>query len=210
MLRPHTPAEVVLLYLLWAAASDSTSAACNDSLPIREMSASSAYQEAVGPHQGRLDNEAGGGAWCPKGLVASNSGGQELEFLQLDLGDSDSDGDVEFVLRAVVVQGRWANGLGQEYAEQIMVHYWRPGLAAFLPYVNAKGGAVLQANRDTNSKVMVELAEASGRLLTASKVRIIPVSPHPRTVCLRVGLLGCPARGQRLYLTLNCSWFVIF
>ncbi len=166
-------------------------ASCNHSLSVRELSASSAYQEAVAARHGRLDNEAGGGAWCPKGLVGT-AAATEQEFLQLDLGGGGED-DEEFVLRALLVQGRWANGLGQEFTEQVMLHYWRPDLQAFVPYVNARGSTVLEANRDTHTRVVISLED---RQVVASKVRVIPVSVHPRTVCLRVGLLGCPAKGQ--------------
>jgi discoidin domain receptor family protein 2 len=198
--------QLVLLLLLLVQgeeAGDSSSfpASCNESLPVRALSASSAYQEAVGAHYGRLDNEAGGGAWCPMGLVSSATSSQP-EFLQLDLGSQNEDDTTteEFIVRAVVLQGRWANGLGQEFAEQVMIQYWRPGLSAFRPYVTAQGSAVLEANRDTHSKVLISLkAEADGgqsQGILASKLRIIPVSSHPRTVCLRVGLLGCSARGE--------------
>jgi discoidin domain receptor family protein 2 len=199
--------HLVLLLLLLVQgeeAGDSSSfpASCNESLPVRALSASSAYQEAVGAHQGSLENEAGGGAWCPMGLVSSATSSQP-EFLQLDLGSQDEKDDTtteEFVVRAVVLQGRWANGLGQEFAEQVMIQYWRPGLSAFRPYVTAQGSAVMEANRDTHSKVLISLkAEADGGQshgIVASKLRIIPVSSHPRTVCLRVGLLGCSARGE--------------
>jgi discoidin domain receptor family protein 2 len=199
--------QLVLLLLLLvqgeeAGDSSSFSASCNESLPVRALSASSAYQEAVGAHHGRLDNEAGGGAWCPMGLVSSAASSQP-EFLQVDLGsqhEDDTTTEEEFVVRGVVLQGRWANGLGQEFAEQVMIQYWRPGLSAFRPYVTAQGSAVLEANRDTHSKVLISLkAEADGgqsQGIVASKLRIIPVSSHPRTVCLRVGLLGCSARGE--------------
>ena len=32
--------------------------------------------------------------------------------------------------------------------------------------------------------------------IVASKIRISPYSEHPRTVCLRVGLRGCPFNGK--------------
>jgi discoidin domain receptor family protein 2 len=202
--------QLVLLLLLLLVqgeeAGDSSSfpASCNESLPVRALSASSAYQEAVGAHYGRLDNEAGGGAWCPMGLVSAATSSQP-QFLQLDLGPQHEDDTTteEFVVRAVVLQGRWANGLGQEFAEQVMIQYWRPGLSAFRPYVTAQGSAVLEANRDTHSKVLISLkAEADGgqsQGIVASKMRIIPVSSHPRTVCLRVGFLGCSARGETYF-----------
>jgi discoidin domain receptor family protein 2 len=197
--------QLVLLLLLLVQGEEAGDSlfldSCNESLPVRALSASSAYQEAVGAHYGRLDNEAGGGAWCPMGLVSSATSSQP-EFLQLDLGSQVEDDTTteEFVVRAVVLQGRWANGLGQEFAEQVMIQYWRPGLSAFRPYVTAQGSAVMEANRDTHSKVLISLkAEVDGgqsQGIVASKLRIIPVSSHPRTVCLRVGLLGCSARGE--------------
>jgi hypothetical protein len=200
--------KLVLLLLLLVQGEEAgdtlLTASCNASLPVRALSASSAYQQAVGAHYGRLDNEAGGGAWCPMGLVSSAASSQP-EFLQLDLGpknevDTTTEEEEEFVVRGVVIQGRWANGLGQEFAEQVMIQYWRPGLSAFRPYITAQGSAVLEANRDTHSKVLISLkAEADGgqsQGIVASKLRIIPVSSHPRTVCLRVGLLGCSARGE--------------
>jgi discoidin domain receptor family protein 2 len=198
--------QLVLLLLLLVQgeeAGDSSllPASCNASLPVRALSASSAYQEAVGAHYGRLENEAGGGAWCPMGLVSSAAASSQPEFLQVDLGpENEDDTTEEFVVRGVVLQGRWANGLGQEFAEQVMIEYWRPGLSAFRPYVTAQGSAVMEANRDTHSKVLISLkAEADGgqsQGIMASKLRIIPVSSHPRTVCLRVGFLGCSARGE--------------
>jgi hypothetical protein len=181
----------IILLLIWLpqwGAEKIYPASCNSSLPVRELSASSAYQEAVAARHGRLDNEAMGGAWCPKGLVGQQA--DQQEFLQLDLGEAE---DEEFVLRALLVQGRWANGLGQEFAEQVMLHYWRSDLHAFVPYVTARGATVLEASRDTHSTVLIRLDE---RQVVSSKVRVIPVSPHPRTVCLRAGLLGCPATAQ--------------
>jgi discoidin domain receptor family protein 2 len=212
--------QLVLLLLLLVngeEAGDSASfpASCNESLPVRALSASSAYQEAVGAHHGRLDNEAGGGAWCPMGVVSSAAASQP-EFLQLDLGsqhEDDTTTEEEFVVRGVVLQGRWANGLGQEFAEQVMIQYWRPGLSAFRPYVTAQGSAVMEANRDTHSKVLISLkAEADGgqsQGIVASKLRIIPVSSHPRTVCLRVGLLGCSGRGETLFILIIYNAFNI-
>jgi hypothetical protein len=194
------PQLVTCLIIIWLpqwGAEKIYPAPCNSSLPVRELSSSSTYQEAVAARYGRLDNEAMGGAWCPKGLV----GADQQEFLQLDLGEAEEDGE-EFVLKALVVQGRWANGLGQEFAEQVMLHYWRSDLHAFVPYVSARGATVLEANRDTHSKVLIRLEE---RLVVTSKVRVIPVSPHPRTVCLRAGLLGCPATGRSTFNLLSYS-----
>ena len=48
-------------------------------------------------------------------------------------------------------------------------------------------GAPMEANKDTYTKVEMHLNEE----VVASKFRILPVSQHPRMVCLRVELLGC-------------------
>ena len=51
-----------------------------------------------------------------------------------------------------------------------------------------------EANTDTFSKVEI-LVE---RVLTKA-VRVIPVSKHPRMVCLRVEILGCDIDGELKY-----------
>ena len=48
-----------------------------------------------------------------------------------------------------------------------------------------------EANTDTSSKVEI-LVE---RVLTEA-VRVIPVSRHPRMVCLRIEILGCDINGE--------------
>ena len=58
--------------------------------------------------QARLNTEAGGGAWCPSRVIDLDHSLEE--WLEVDLGQ-------ETLVTAVVVQGRYANGLGQEYAE---------------------------------------------------------------------------------------------
>merc|ERR1719509_486890 len=46
---------------------------------------------------------------------------------------------------------------------------------------------ILEANKNTFSESKIVLQST----IVASKVRIIPYSKHPRTVCMRVELLGC-------------------
>ena len=50
-----------------------------------------------------------------------------------------------------------------------------------------------EANTDTSSKVEI-LVE---RVLTKA-VRVIPVSRHPRMVCLRIEILGCDIKGESI------------
>ena len=54
------------------------------------------------------------------------------------------------------------------------------------------GSVVIRANKDTHSKVEMALEEP----VITRMVRILPVSKHPRMVCLRVELLGCDVRGN--------------
>ena len=39
--------------------------------------------------------------------------------------------------------------------------------------------------------------------LIASAIRILPYSNHSRTVCLRLGLIGCPFQGLIFYIKNN-------
>ena len=64
--------------------------------------------------QARLNTESGGGAWCPSRVIDLNHSLQE--WLEVDLRQ-------ETLVTAVVVQGRYANGLGQEYAEHFALRY---------------------------------------------------------------------------------------
>ena len=92
-----------------------------------------------------------------------------------------------------------------EFAEEISVWVWRE---AGQEWEEVVGGAA--ANRDTYSKVEVLL----GRAELTSRVRVAPVSSHPRMVCLRVELLGCSPAGNTKTLeevftlkTLQCQNF---
>merc|ERR1711971_648480 len=144
-----------------------------------QIRASSSYSpESVGPSAGRLNSEKGGGAWCPKNLITENMDTQE--FLEIDL-------EYNHVITAVVTQGRFASGRGAEFAEFYIVQYWREGLEAFQDYLNNDGEKILEGNKNTfsESKILLDTP------IVASKIRIIPFSQHPRTVCMRVELLGC-------------------
>lgn len=64
----------------------------------------------------RLKWEGNGGAWCPKGMI-SNDGRQYLEVNLQGL----------HAVTAIKSQGRYGNGSGKEFVEEIMIDYLRPG-----------------------------------------------------------------------------------
>ena len=138
------------------------------------LTASSAYSAAVGAGRGRLAGEEGGGAWCPRPIITNTS----REWLQVELAEPHR-------LTGLVVQGRWDRGLGREWAEQVRLEAWQPGLGWQL------AGGPHQANVDTFSPVLVELGG-----LTTTRLRVLPVSRYPRTVCLRIELCRRPASQQ--------------
>ena len=81
-----------------------------------------------------------GGAWCPSRAIRgaaspSSSAAGATEYLEIDLGRL-------AVVRQVLTQGRYAEGLGQEYAEAFTLQYWRPGMADFKGYRDSVGREV--------------------------------------------------------------------
>lgn len=149
-------------------------------IPDNAITASSSHNHIVGPHNARVRVEKEGGAWCPRSQVAANS----REYLEVDLGRV-------HVVTASGTQGRFDNGKGLEYTQAYMLEYWRPGLVSYRVYTSGHGNQTFPGNINT-------YLEQKNRLvppLVASKVRFIPVSSHPRTVCLRVELYGCANSG---------------
>nr|XP_018896259.1 PREDICTED: discoidin domain-containing receptor 2-like [Bemisia tabaci] len=143
------------------------------------VTASSSYVPNVGPKNGRLRLERAGGAWCPKQQVEKGV----REYIQMDLSR------LHFVT-GIQTQGRFDHGRGQEYAEEYMFEYWRPGLKDWKQYSRWDGKQILMGNSDTATVVTHRLMPA----VYASQVRVLPYSVHRRTVCLRVEILGCPAK----------------
>ena len=128
---------------------------------------------------GRLNSELRGGAWCPRSFISQETGLQE--FLEVDLLQ-------EHTITGVITQGRFANGQGQEYAEHFQLQYWRDDMEAFVDYVDNTGKVpVLPGNLNTYEAARVLLDPP----VLTRKIRILPYSQHPRTVCMRVELLGC-------------------
>ncbi|XP_073975548.1 discoidin domain-containing receptor 2-like isoform X3 [Rhodnius prolixus] len=146
-------------------------------IPDTAISASSTYEiKSVGPQNARIRQELNGGAWCPKAQISS----EVREYLEVDLSRN-------HLVTKTETQGRFGNGQGQEYAESFLVEYWRESLNQWVVYKNARGQKVLAGNTNTYLVVHQELDLP----FIASKVRFIPYSEHPRTVCMRVEIYGC-------------------
>ncbi|KAF2351919.1 Serine-threonine/tyrosine-protein kinase catalytic domain [Trinorchestia longiramus] len=146
-------------------------------IPDHHITASSHYDAAVDAYNARAHIEVGGGAWCPRAMIFDEG----LEYLEVNL-------DVVQVVTKVEVQGRFGNGQGREYAEKYKLQYWRPTMGHWTTYRNGRGEELLEGNTNTY------LAKASplSPPILASRVRFVPYSNHPRTVCMRVELYGCP------------------
>lgn len=149
-------------------------------LDDNSMSASSSHHHTVGPHKARLGIDSVGGAWCPRNAVDP----RQREWLEVNLGDEPR------LVTAVATQGRHAQGSGMEYTPSYTLHYWRPGMDDFMPYMAthaATNQTLLVGNRDT----FTEVKNLLSRPVLATRVRLLPYSAHPRVVCLRMELYGC-------------------
>ncbi|KAG7211120.1 hypothetical protein KM043_010446 [Ampulex compressa] len=144
-------------------------------IPDDAITASSSYEtKSVGPQNARIRQEKNGGAWCPKAQISSAI----REYLEVDL-------TRDHLIAWTETQGRFGNGQGQEYAEAFFLEYWRDG--KWHQYKNLGGDGVLRGNSNTYlvEKQKLELP------FVASRVRFVPYSQHPRTVCMRVEIYGC-------------------
>jgi discoidin domain receptor family protein 2 len=150
-----------------------------------QLTASSSYQPSlVGPNIGRLNTEAGGGAWCPKSQIENTN--ESAEYLEIDLLS-------DHIISSVLIQGRYGNGLGQEFAEFFAFEYRSSIDQQYIRYTDEKGISVLPANINTFQVTQYNLT----KIIVADAVRIFPLSEYPRTVCLRVELTGCPYSGEK-------------
>ena len=152
-----------------------------------QLRASSSFSAStVGALNGRLGTERGGGAWCPAGLVSEETGLDE--WLEIDLGR-------ELVVTGIITQGRFAGGQGQEFAEFVSILVWGGDGEGWRQVSDRETASkVIKANEDTHSKVEIVLEEP----VLTKVVRIVPVSKHPRMVCLRLELLGCRTKGEHI------------
>ena len=106
----------------------------------------------------RLNSEAGGGAWCPRHVI----GEEDEEYLEINL-------VVDHLIHSVMTQGRFANGLGQEYAEKYRLQFWRKGMEEFVSY-RVGDVELLQGNTNTYQAVEQVL---EGLPVIASKIRFV-------------------------------------
>ncbi|XP_076248235.1 discoidin domain-containing receptor 2-like [Calliopsis andreniformis] len=144
-------------------------------IPDDAITASSSYEtKSVGPQNARIRQEKNGGAWCPKAQISSAI----REYLEIDLTKN-------HLIAWTETQGRFGNGQGQEYAEAFFLEYWRD--TKWHQYKNLKGDRVLRGNSNT---YLVEKQKLDLPFV-ASRVRFVPYSQHPRTVCMRVEIYGC-------------------
>uniref|UniRef100_A0A5S6R5E3 Protein kinase domain-containing protein n=1 Tax=Trichuris muris TaxID=70415 RepID=A0A5S6R5E3_TRIMR len=184
------PAEMAILWIMVVALSVArTSMAfdlgdCNLALGMESreigdeaLTASSSFDEnSVGPRNARIKTEQNGGAWCPRRQINPTV----REWLQIDLG-------TRRLVTGVETQGRYGDGVGQEFATAYSIEYWRPELAGWHRYKDRSENEILPANNDTSTAVLRKMDSP----FVASKVRIVPWSDHTRTVCMRVELHGC-------------------
>ncbi|XP_015523678.2 discoidin domain-containing receptor 2 [Neodiprion lecontei] len=144
-------------------------------IPDNAITASSSYEmKSVGPQNARIRQEKNGGAWCPKAQISSDI----REYLEVDLTNN-------HLITWTETQGRFGNGQGQEYAETFFLEYWRD--LKWYQYKTMKGDKVLRGNSNT---YLVEKQKLDLPFV-ASRVRFVPYSQHPRTVCMRVEIYGC-------------------
>jgi hypothetical protein len=93
------------------------------SVSASQLSASSSHEpSSVGANNGRLNVDVAGGAWCPRSLIDADA----KEFIEVDFGDQ------PHLITAVLTQGRFGNGHGQEFSEAYFVEYTRTGMNFWL------------------------------------------------------------------------------
>ncbi|XP_012523406.1 uncharacterized protein LOC105829245 [Monomorium pharaonis] len=144
-------------------------------IPDEAITASSSYEmKSVGPQNARIRQEKNGGAWCPKAQISSAI----REYLEIDL-------TRDHLITWTETQGRFGNGQGQEYAEAFFLEFWRH--EKWHQYKDLRGNKVLRGNSNT---YLVEKQKLDLPFV-ASRVRFVPYSQHPRTVCMRVEIYGC-------------------
>ena len=143
-----------------------------------DITASSTFdQHSVGAHVGRVRQDVKGGAWCPAQTISAGV----REWLEINLHQ-------DYRITAAETMGRYGGGQGQEFAQSYQLEYWRAATNTWHLYTNTSGHQVIQANRNTYMANKQSLEPT----VVASKVRFLPHSHHPRTVCMRVELYGCP------------------
>ena len=125
----------------------------------------------------RARQDLKGGAWCPAQTISAGV----REWLEINL-------HADFRITGAETMGRYGGGQGQEFAQAYQLEYWRGATGTWHLYTNTSGHQVMAGNVNTYMANKQDLQPT----IVASKVRFLPHSQHPRTVCMRVELFGCP------------------
>uniref|UniRef100_A0AC35UBP7 F5/8 type C domain-containing protein n=1 Tax=Rhabditophanes sp. KR3021 TaxID=114890 RepID=A0AC35UBP7_9BILA len=131
-----------------------------------QITASSQHdEESVGPKRARIRTDIEGGAFCPKEMINRD---QNYEFLSIDL-------KKVFVISAIELQGRYANGSGREFTPYFKIEYLRKN-SSWIRYKSRSKKTIFVGNTDTFTPVYISLDPP----IVASKVRIVPWSNSSR------------------------------
>ncbi|UXI21412.1 phosphatidylserine synthase I [Sarcoptes scabiei] len=166
----------------------------SERIPDSALTASSAFEMLhVGPQNARLNKDKSGGAWCPSKQLGAETSGSE--WIQVDLGSL-------HVVTGIATQGRYGKGLGQEFTEWFNVLYSRQqqqstsNLTRWIKWKSLNRRSNLEGNIDPNT---VHRNHLSSPIVAVRYIRLVPLSNHTRTVCLRFELFGCPYSGPISY-----------
>ena len=97
------------------------------------------------------------------------------EWLEVSLGSSHR-------ITGLGLQGRWGGGQGAEWTPEVTVAWYDEETEQYVT-----SSEIYPANTDTYSLVTIRLSQP----VVTDRIRVIPVSDHPRAVCLRLELYGC-------------------
>lgn len=98
--------------------------------------------------------------------------------------------DEVHIITDVETQGRFAGGAGKEFATHYMIDYLRTG-SQWMRYKYRNSSHLIEANKDVSTAIRHTLDPP----IIASRIRLVPYSYYPRTVCLRTELYGCQYKG---------------
>ncbi len=64
---------------------------------------------------------------------------------------------------------------------------------------------IFQGNMNT---YIAELREIDPPMITR-RIRFVPISDHPKTICMRVEVYGCEWKGKEMYIYMYCIWICL-
>ena len=102
------------------------------------------------------------------------------EWLEVDL-------EKKMMITGISLQGRWDNGVGQEFAPFVSMMYYDDVTGQFATYSDLHGDQVMAGNTDTYSVAEVKMVPP----VVTDRIRVIPYSQYQRSVCVRVEVRGC-------------------